>query len=420
MKKIGVGILGMGTVGGGTYKILTENSQNISLKENIDIEVIKVLERVKTRAIEKGVPEFKIVSNIDDIINDSNINIIVEVIGGIEPAKTFIKKSLKAGRNVVTANKELIAKHWDELEKIACENNVGLYFEASCLGGIPIIRSIVEGLQANNINEIMGIFNGTTNYILTKMTDEKMSYSDALAEAQKLGYAEADPTSDVEGFDAAYKLGILSTLAFRKKVPIDKIYRQGISGITQNDIENGRELGYTIKLLAIGKFIDNTVEVRVHPAFVPIEHPLASVRGSFNAVHLVGNYVGELMLYGRGAGDLPTGSAIVSDIIYCANLAAPHCMIFLDKKENFVSDFTSKYYMLISCVDKPGVLAKTSAVLGDNNVSIDSIIQRGKHGVYASVLFLTHNTSEKSMMKSIAELQSLDVVDKVESVIRVI
>ncbi|HEY8389528.1 MAG TPA: homoserine dehydrogenase [Clostridia bacterium] len=422
MKKIGVAILGLGTVGGGTYRILNENHDSIACKENLDIQVIKVLEKTVENALKKGVPADKVASNIDEIASNPDIDVVVETIGGIEPAKTFISKCLSSGKNVVTANKELISKHWTELEEIAKKHNCGLYFEASCLGGVPIIRSLVEGMQANNITELAGIFNGTTNYILTKMSEENMSYSDALAEAQSLGYAEADPTSDVEGYDTMYKLSILSTLAFRKRIPLEKIYREGITHITKSDIESGKELGYTIKLLAIGRMYNHSMEVRVHPAFVPNEHPLASVRGSFNAIHLVGNYVGEIMLYGKGAGDLPTGSAIVSDIIYCAHMIEPRYVNFECSSDdtNIITDFKSKYYMLINCVDKAGVLSQTTAVLGKHNVSIESVIQKGKHKEFARVVFLTHETSELSMMAAIEELKKLQVVDSVESVIRVL
>lgn len=422
MKKVSIGILGLGTVGGGAYRILTQNHESILRKENLDLQVVKVLEKSPQIAIQKGVPKDKIAASIDDITSNPEIDIVVEVIGGIEPAKSFIERCLISGKHVVTANKELISKHWRELEQIAQKHNKGLYFEASCLGGVPIIRSIVEGMQANNIIEIAGIFNGTTNYILTKMSEENMSYADALAEAQKLGYAEADPTSDVEGYDAMYKLNILSTLAFRKQIPLESIYREGITKITKTDIQSGKELGYTIKLLAIARLYNNSLEVRVHPTFVPEKHPLANVRDSFNAVYLVGNYVGEIMLYGRGAGDLPTGSAIVSDIIYCAHQDKPRYIKF-DRELNdikLVTDFKSKYYMVLNCADKPGVLAQTAAVLGNNHVSIDSVIQKGKHKEFARVVFLTHKTSELSMKKALKELERLKVVDSIESVIRVL
>ncbi|HEY8444080.1 MAG TPA: homoserine dehydrogenase [Clostridia bacterium] len=421
MKKVGIGILGLGTVGGGTYQILTQNRESIMRKENLDLRVIKVLERSAEIALKKGVPQEKIATSIDEITSNPDIDIVVEVIGGIEPAKTFITKCLMAGKNVVTANKELISKHWEELDEIAQKHNTGLYYEASCLGGVPIIRALVEGMQANNITEIAGIFNGTTNYILTKMSEEDISYEDALRQAQKLGYAEADPTSDVEGYDAMYKLKILSSLAFRKQIPLDGIYREGITKITKKDIESAKELGYEIKLLAIARLYDGSLEVRVHPTFVPDKHPLANVRDSFNAVFLVGNYVGEVMLYGKGAGDLPTGSAIVSDIIYCAHLEKPRYIEF--EKLNgikLVSDFQSKYYMVLNCADKPGVLAQTAAVLGNNGVSIDSVIQKGKNNEFARVVFLTHKTSELSMKKALKELEELKVVDSIESVIRVL
>lgn len=425
MKRVGVAILGLGTVGGGTYKILTENHDKIMATEGLDVQVVKILERTREQAQKKGVPDKLIATNIDEIASNPDIDIVVEVIGGVEPAKTYITKCLSAGKNVVTANKELISKHWASLEQVARENNVGLYFEASCVGGVPIIRALTEGLQANNIVEIMGIFNGTTNYILTKMSEENMDYDAALKEAQALGYAEADPTNDVEGYDTMFKLSILSSIAFNCKIPINVIFKQGISEISKTDIENAKELGYAIKLLAIGRKYGNSVEVRVHPTFVPLSHPLAAVRGSFNAVHLEGDYVGDLMLYGKGAGDLPTGSAVVSDIVFCARQKSPRYYNFLvDEEPNknlfFVTDFSSKYYMVINCLNKPGVLAKISAILGDNNVSIDTIIQRSKSGDDASVLFLTHLTSELSMANALLKIKELDIVNRVESIIRVI
>ncbi|HEY8424149.1 MAG TPA: homoserine dehydrogenase [Clostridia bacterium] len=421
MKKVGIAILGLGTVGKGTYQIITQNRENILRKENLDLQIIKVLEKSVEIAEQKGVPKEQIAQSIDDIVSNPDIDVVVEVIGGIEPAKTFITKCLSAGKRVVTANKELLSKYWEELEETAQKHNTGLYFEASCLGGIPIIRALVEGMQANNITEIAGIFNGTTNYILTKMSEENISYEEALRQAQQLGYAEADPTSDVEGYDAMYKLKILSSLAFGKQIPLDCIYREGITKITKTDIESGKELGYTIKLLAIGRMYNDSLEVRVHPTFVPEKHPLANVRDSFNAAYLIGNYVGEVMLYGRGAGDLPTGSAIVSDIIYAAHQEKPRYIKF-DKLNGvkLVSDFQSKYYMVLNCADKPGVLAQTAAVLGNNNVSIESVIQKGKCNDFARVVFLTHKTSELSMKKAINELKELKDVDSIESVIRVL
>ncbi|MDE6273802.1 MAG: homoserine dehydrogenase, partial [Clostridiales bacterium] len=314
MKKVGVAILGFGVVGNGAYRILKEHRELYQRTQDIDVVVESVLERDRERAISLGVEPEKIASNIAEVVTNPDVNIVVECIGGIGAAREFVMAALNAGKTVVTSNKELVCKYSHELERAAKRHNAGLYYEASCVGGVPIIRTLLDGMQANNITSMMGIINGTTNYILTKMTSGGANYGDALKEAQRLGYAEADPTADVEGFDAAYKLSILSSLAFHTKVPLGKVFREGISGVSQEDIQDGKRLGYVLKLLAVGKQSENGIEVRVHPTFIRKEHPLASVNDSFNAVYMTGDAVGDVMLYGRGAGDLPTGSAIVRDI----------------------------------------------------------------------------------------------------------
>lgn len=318
MKKVGVAILGLGVVGGGTYKILTEHREFYKKTHGLDISVESVLEINKERALSLGIEENRICSNMAEICSNPEIDIIVEVIGGVEPAKSFVLAALNAGKSVVTSNKELYCKYSHELEKAARKNNCGLFYEASCVGGVPVIRALIDNLQGNKILSMTGIINGTTNYILTKMSDGVTTYSEVLKEAQKLGYAEADPTSDVEGYDAAYKLSILSSLSFHTKVPFSMIYREGITGVSPLDIVYGKRLGYVLKLLAIGKNTDNGIEVRVHPAFIKNTHPLAGVNDSYNAIYITGDCVEDVMLYGRGAGALPTGSAIVGDIIYCA------------------------------------------------------------------------------------------------------
>lgn len=318
MKKAGVAILGLGVVGGGTYRILTEHREFYRRTQNVDISVESVLVRNKQRALDLGVPEENIAGSIAEVIANPNVDIVVECIGGVEAAKDYVMAALHEGKSVVTSNKELICKYSHELERTARRNCCGLYFEASCVGGVPIVRTLLDGVQGNRISEMMGIINGTTNYILSKMTEENEEYAAALAEAQRLGYAEADPTNDVEGVDAAYKLAILSSLAFHTKVPYAKVYREGISSVERTDIVYGKQLGYTLKLLAIGKNTERGVEARVHPAFIRNAHPLASVRDAYNAVYLRGDAMDDIMLYGRGAGALPTGSAVVSDIIYAA------------------------------------------------------------------------------------------------------
>ncbi|MBR7141900.1 MAG: homoserine dehydrogenase, partial [Clostridia bacterium] len=349
MKTVKVAIIGMGTVGGGTYDLLTANHDKILSSYGLDVQIKKVLDKDEQKLANKVKPE-QVCRSLDEILADEEISIVVEVMGGVEPAKTFITKIMQSGKSVVTANKELISKQWADLERVARENGVGLYFEASCVGGVPIIRTLNESLQGDNIKSIMGIINGTTNYILTKMTEEGMSYEEALAQAQQLGYAEFNPTADVDGYDAMYKLSILSSLAFHTCIPYTSIYREGITKVSQDDIAFGKNTGYKIKLLAIGKKKDNDVEVRVHPTLIAENHPLASVSGAFNAVFLNGDFVDDVMLYGRGAGAYPTGSAIVSDVIYCA-LKTSH--VYTDFENdgkvsediNIVSDYESKYYV---------------------------------------------------------------------------
>lgn len=426
MKKVGVAILGLGVVGGGTYRILTEHREFYQKTQNVDIVVESVLELNRERALALGVSEDKIASNIAEIVSNPDVNIVVEVIGGISVAREFVLAALNAGKTVVTSNKELFCKYSHELERAAKRQNAGLYFEASCVGGVPIIRTLLDGVQGNKISSMMGIINGTTNYILTKMTNEGSSYEDCLKEAQRLGYAEADPTADVEGFDAAYKLSILSSLAFHTKVPFSKIYREGITNISKDDIADGKSLGYVLKLLAIGKQSDAGIEVRVHPTFVRQGHPLAAVNDSFNAVYLTGDAVGDVMLYGRGAGALPTGSAIVSDIIYAATHSENKYSTFkntagADKDTKFISDFKSAYYLRIMVEDRAGILAKIAAVFGKHNVSIVEMIQKptGVDGRVPLVL-ITHETRELAVRSAVAKINALEGVGHVETVLRVI
>ncbi len=424
MKKIGVALLGLGTVGGGTYRILMNHRNAIRKNDGVDIEIKHILEKDRAKAEALGV-DMKIVStDIDLVANDSSVNIVAEFFGGIEPARSFIIKCLKAGKSVVTANKELVSKYWPDLEQAAKEGKSGLYFEASCVGGVPIIRTLTEGMQGNNIQSLMGIVNGTTNYILTKMSDEGLDYNDVLKEAQKLGYAEANPTADVDGFDSMYKISILSSLAFHTKVPISKVYREGITNITKDDIAFGKEFGYTLKLLAIAKRENNLVEARVHPTFVKNDHPLASVKDSFNAVLLKGDNVGEVMLYGRGAGDLPTGSAIVSDIVFASKQTKHKYTTF--KNSNDISDkfftknYQCNYYLRLEVADEVGVLSKITSVLAKHRASVKSIHQvQNLETNTAKVVIMLDKTQESNVIKALKVLENTDCVLKINSLIRV-
>lgn len=425
MKKVGVAILGLGVVGGGTYKILTEHREDYQRTHKIDIVVENVLELRKERALALGVEESKISANIAEICSNPEVDIVIEVMGGVEPAKTFVLAALNAGKSVVTSNKELYCKYSHELEKAAIKNHCGLFYEASCVGGVPVIRALLDNLQGNKILSMTGIVNGTTNYILTKMSKEGASYDDVLQEAQKLGYAEADPTSDVEGFDSTYKLSILSSLAFHTKIPYTKIYREGITGVTVEDIEYGKQLGYVIKLLAIGKNGDSGVEVRVHPTFIPVEHPLASVNDSFNAVYITGDSVDDVMLYGRGAGALPTGSAIVGDVIYCATHTNYRYSTFVNTRDaspstKFIENFASAYYIRLLASNRTGVLAKISSIFSKCGINLAKMSQEDGNGDYVPVIFITHKTREHSVNKAVAEINAIPESAKVGSVIRVL
>ena len=424
MKKYGVAILGLGVVGGGTYEILTQKREFFKKTQDVDITVECVLEKNKERALSLGIEPSKIASSIEEVVTNPNVDCVVEVIGGIEPAKTFVTKALKSGKTVVTSNKELFAKHWHELEAEAKAMDAGLYFEASCVGGVPIIRTLQEGMQANNIKSIKGIINGTTNYILTNMESRGASYEDALKEAQKLGYAEFNPTADVEGFDSTYKLSILSSLAFNTKVSYENVYREGITKIDKEDIVQGKKMGYTLKLLGIGKNLPTGIEVRVHPTFVRNDSLLASVSDSFNAVLIEGDSVGEIMLYGRGAGALPTGSAIVSDVIFAARNTTNHYTCFDNttkgaQKTKFVSDFNSKYYIRLAVKDVSGVLTKISGAFAKDKISIKEVSQISQSENEAMIVITTHDCYESALNKTLEKLSNLKEVYAIKGCIRI-
>ncbi len=425
MKKVGVAILGLGVVGGGTYKILTEHRDFYRATHGIDISVEGVLEINRARALALGVEEDKIASNIAEICSNPDVDIVIEVMGGVEPAKSFVLSALNAGKSVVTSNKELFCKYSHVLEKAAKKNNCGLFYEATCVGGVPVIRALLDNLQGNKITSLMGIINGTTNYILTKMSSDGAAYKDVLKEAQNLGYAEADPTADVDGYDASYKLSILSSIAFHTKVPYTEIYREGISDLSTEDIAYGSRLGYVLKLLAIGKHSDNGIEVRVHPTFIRKEHPLAGVNDSYNAVYITGDSVEDVMLYGRGAGALPTGSAIVGDVIYCATHNGFNYSTFENTEAaapatKFVKNFESAYYLRLAAADKAGVLSKVTAIFGKYGISMAEVKQETevKNGEVPLIL-ITHTTRENNVKKAVADINSTSVA-KVVSVTRAI
>lgn len=424
-KRVGVAILGLGVVGGGTYRTLVDHREFYLKTQNVDIVVESVLDKNTARLKELGVPDECIAGSIAEVVANPAIDIVIETIGGVGVAKEFVMMALKEGKTVVTANKEMISKCSHELERIAKRNSCGLYYEASCVGGVPIIRTLLDGVQANHITEMMGIVNGTTNYILTKMAQDGADYQTALKEAQALGYAEFDPTNDVEGFDSTYKLSILSSMAFHTKVPYTKVHREGITSVSAMDIAVGKEFGYVLKLLAIGKNSEKGVEVRVHPTFIPAAHPLASVNDAYNAVYLRGDALDDIMLYGKGAGAFPTASAVVSDVIYAATHSEIKYSTYknnatADSDVKFVSDFESAYYIRLSVEDKAGTLSKISNVFGKNGVSIVEIAQKAKNADETRVplIVITHKTHEQAIKNAVAKINASEV-GSVEAVIRV-
>lgn len=430
MKKrsLSIGIIGFGTVGTGTVRILLNNKDLIRERTGLDITLRRIadLDIERDRGIK--VPDGVLTTRADDVIEDREIDIVVELIGGIHPAKDFILKAIKNKKHVVTANKALLATEGNDIFAEAEKNGVFVGFEASVAGGIPIIKVMQEGLVANRIQNIYGIINGTSNYILTKMTEEGKDFTLALKEAQELGYAEADPTFDIEGIDSAHKLTILSSLAYGIPLSYNDVYKEGITKITPQDIDFARELGYKIKLLAITKAIDGEVEMRVHPTMIPLDYMISKVDGVYNAIYVEGDAVGSTLYYGRGAGDMPTGSAVVADIVDIGRKTnraegAQELYSFLRPsalKIRKMEDIESMYYFRFSAIDKPGVLSKISGILGENNISIASVIQKGRRiGGAVPLVVLTHTARERDVLKALKAIDTLPVVTEPSHFIRV-
>ncbi len=423
-----VGIIGFGTVGTGTVKILLENAPLIRERTGIGLNIKKVADLDIERDRGVCLPREALTTRAEEVINDPEIEIVVELIGGVHPAKEFILEAIERGKHVVTANKALLATEGREIFEAAEKKGVLLGFEASVAGGIPIIKTLREALVANRFLSIYGIINGTSNYILTKMSQEGREFQDALREAQAKGYAEADPTFDIEGIDAAHKLTILASLAFGLPLSYDKLYREGISKVTALDIRFAEELGYRVKLLAIAKAADTEVEMRVHPTMVPEEYLISKVEGVLNAVYVVGDAVGETMFYGRGAGDMPTGSAVVADIVDIARKAKQGCSpsetLYIGKRPDLrvrpIEEIESLYYFRFSAIDRPGVLSKISGIFGQNRISIASVIQKGRRvGEAVPLVILTHRAREADVQKALTEIRQLDVVKDEPMMIRV-
>lgn len=419
-----IALLGMGTVGGGVYEIIEKQKEEMPFKIGAALEVVKVLVRNKAKYADR-IPAEKLTDVWEDVIGDDSIDIVVEVMGGIEPARTYIKTALEKGKHVVTANKDLMAMHGHELLELAGEHHCDLLFEAAVAGGIPIIRPLKQCLAGNNITEIMGIINGTTNFILTKMKEDGMDFGEALQLATDLGYAEADPTADIEGYDAGRKLAIMASIAFHTSVTFDAVFTEGITKITAKDMRYAKEMGCSIKLLGIAKNTETGIEVKVHPTMIPENHPLAAVNDSFNAVFVHGDAVDDAMFYGRGAGALPTGSAVVGDIMDVARNMLFHCngrigcSCYKNLPIKQIGDTTSRYYIRMRLEDRAGTLAAMAGVFAENDASIAILLQKETIENDAEIVVVTHEVAEKKFMDAIKKFSSMEMVKEISSIIRV-
>jgi homoserine dehydrogenase len=431
-KTLNVGLLGFGTVGSGTAKILLSQKDLLEERAGCPVNLKWICDQDLETDRGFPVPPEILTDDVEKLFQDPELDVFIELIGGLEPARTFVLKAIESGKHVVTANKALLATHGFEIFEAASKKGVEIGFEASVGGGIPCIKALKEGLVANDINTVLGIMNGTANYILTSMTDRGLPFKEALAEAQRLGYAEADPTYDIEGIDTAHKLTIMATLAFGQKIGLSDIYTEGISRLTPVDINFATELGYSIKLLAIGRQENGIVDLRIHPTMIPNDHLLSQVRGAYNAFYFTGDSVGKVMLYGMGAGQMPTGSAIVADVVDIArNLVkgcsgrVPSLSIPFDHLSPAsirpMEEVRLKYYFRFTVKDQPGVLSRISGILGDEQISIASVVQKGRGRESSSVpiVMVTHEAAEGQVRTALEKIDSQEFVLDRTMIIRI-
>ncbi|MCS6829628.1 MAG: homoserine dehydrogenase [Armatimonadota bacterium] len=423
---IHLGILGLGVVGSGTVEVLRRNHESIARKVGARLEIRRIAVRDVNKPRLVPVERSLLTDNVYEVIDDPQIDIVVELIGGVHPAKEYVLRALDNGKPVVSANKELLAKEGADIMMAAGKRRLDFAFEGSVGGGIPIIQPMKNALAGNRIERVMGIVNGTTNYILTRMAEDGTDFDRALKEAQSQGYAEADPSADVSGHDAQYKIAILASIAFTARVKIDDVYCEGIARITAADIEWAKQLGYAIKLVAIAQEVSaKAVQVRVHPALLPLSHPLASVRDVYNAIMVRGDAVGDVMFYGRGAGSLPTGSAVVGDIIDVSrnllfgSTGRVGCTCFDQRRVVPMEQVETSYYVRMRVQDRPNVLAQVAGVFGAHNISISSVVQRQTSPQEAEIVWITHRAQEGAVRHATAEIQRLPVVMEVCNTIRV-
>jgi len=429
--RIGVGLVGFGTVGAGVAKILVANRALIQRRVGVPVELVRVADLDIARDRGVSLPPGMLTTDLREVLDDPSVDIVLELIGGYDAAKRVILDAMARGKQVVTANKALLAVHGEEIFEAAARHRVDLGFEASVGGGIPVIRALTEGLAANTILSIYGIINGTSNYILSRMTSVGQGFKEVLAEAQRAGYAEADPTFDVAGIDSAHKLSIMVSLAYGTPVNFKDVYTEGITRITPLDITYAKEFGYTVKLLGIAKFSEGEVEARVHPTMIPSTSPVAHVEGVYNAIQLVGDAVNDIVLYGQGAGSMPTGSAVVSDVIDIArNLLkgasgrVPPASFQQDQRRPLrirrMEEIVSLYYLRFMVLDRPGVLSQISGVLGRHGISISSVLQQGrKEGQTVPVVIMTHTSTERDVQASLREIDRMPFISEPTTLIRV-
>ncbi|USG64119.1 homoserine dehydrogenase [Brevibacillus ruminantium] len=425
-KNVRVGLMGFGTVGTGVVRIVQAHQEDLQKQTGLGIEIARILVQNADKSRNIAAMNELVTTNADELLNDENIDVVVEVIGGISPAKEYILAALERGKHVVTANKDLMALHGAEILQKAEEKGCDVFYEASVAGGIPILRALVEGFASDRITKMMGIVNGTTNYILTKMSQEGADYAEVLKEAQALGYAEADPTSDVEGFDAARKMAILATLGFRVPMKLEDVDVKGISGVSKADIAYGKKLGYEVKLLGLARRDGDAIEVSVQPTMVVKNHPLASVNGVFNAVYVHGEAVGETMFYGPGAGELPTATAVVSDLVTVVKnmkLGVNGRGVVAPYKEKVLKEDSqklSKYFLRMIVADKRGVLAQITQHLAEKNISLEQVLQQPyNQGKQAEIILVSHLAAKSDMESVLSYLQGMEIVEEIKSCYRV-
>jgi len=424
MKEIRVGLLGLGTIGLGAARILLEQQALISRRLGCRLVLVAAADRSLDRDFGLDLSSVRLTSDAQDVLTADDVDIVIELIGGYEPARTFVAAAIEHGKHVVTANKALIAKHGDELFALAESKGVALAFEAAVGGGIPCLKALREGLAANKIESIYGILNGTCNYILTRMENEGAAFADVLRDAQALGYAEADPTFDVEGIDTAHKLSILAAIAFGSHIHFDEVFTEGISRITPEDIHSAHELGYRIKLLGVAKPHGEQVEMRVHPTLIPLNSQLAQVSDSYNAVQASGDFVEHTMYFGRGAGERPTASAVIADVMDIAR-ALPDGVAYLPPAMGFVAaerrdlatlpiiDAQCEYYLRLMVQDDAGVLAAITSILADHRISLEAVMQKERHATNSvPIILLTHTTTEGNFQAAVARIIALDCVQE--------